>query len=384
MALRDVRHQGLWPAVLAAGLETHFDEKGLATEDCPACSGHRSLRLSLRLGQARCLNCGIEGPLETYLRERLEGVVPEPSCTEPADLSDAEVILLPRVRRRDPDIRRTPHVLQRASNLPPPPPKSAVLEMAPKPAGHIAEKLIMTVLAVIFLMAGLASAALSGFANFQAFGGMVSDPLQSQVWGWAGVIASICSFGGFTFFWWHMTHRRRKEGIRTLVFALAGAATSIAGTSLFMDQQAAQGEARVESVTVERDIVQAQIEDIRRQLDGIPAETRSIAGLRSYLEGVERAGRTHQKPYRDAQNELGLAERRARLEAGLAEARAQLIVLGRDSAARPQAELGLPSWAFAVMLEVFSSQATSIACVSLLLLYGLSSAGPARRRPARD
>ncbi|MEM9842732.1 MAG: hypothetical protein AAF767_08780, partial [Pseudomonadota bacterium] len=206
---------------------------------------------------------------------------------------------------------------------------------------------------------------------YHAFGVGVSDPTQAQIWGWSGVIASVCSFGGFTFFWWHISGHRRGEALRALVFALAGAGTSIAGTSLFMLNNA-QGQAQDwQSAEQVRAITQAEIADWTRQLDGIPPETRSIAGLEAYLSGVEAAGRTHQKPYRDAQNELGLAKRRAQLEQNIAEARATL----RQSVhvATPRPARRLPAWFFALMLEVFSSQATSIAFVSLLLLYGRAS-----------
>ena len=225
--------------------------------------------------------------------------------------------------------------------------------------------------------AGLAAASLSGFANFQAFSLGVADPSQAQVWGWSGVIASICSFGGFTFFWWHMSGGRRGEALRALVFALAGAGTSVAGTSLFMMNNE-QGQLTSWQTTEQLQVLtQAEIDDWTRQLQGIPAETRSIAGLEAYLAGVEAAGRTHQKPYRDAQNELGLAKRRATLEANIATAREQLRA---DVEARidVQPARSLPAWFFALMLELFSSQATSIAFVSLLLLYGRSHARQAR------
>ena len=233
----------------------------------------------------------------------------------------------------------------------------------------------MSLLALVFLGAGLAAAGLSGFANFQAFSLGVSDPTQARIWGWSGVIASVCSFGGFTFFWWHLSGGRHGEAVRALVFALAGAGTSIAGTTLFMLNNA-QGQADTwQSAEQIRTLTEADIADWTRQLEGIPPETRSIDGLKAYLAGVEAAGRTHQKPYRDAQNELGLAERRAQLEAQITAARADLRAAAvTDTRSRPAQNL--PAWFFALMLELFSSQATSIAFVSLLLLYG--------RKPERE
>jgi len=245
--------------------------------------------------------------------------------------------------------------------------------------GVTGERLIISLLAMIFLLAGLAAAALSGFANFQAFSQGVSDPIQARIWGWSGVIASVCSFGGFTFFWWHLSGRRWGEAVRAIVFALAGAGTSIAGTSLFMINNADGQAADWQNAEQVRALTEADIEDWRRQLAGIPVETRSIEGLKAYLAGVEAAGRTHQKPYRDAQNELGLAERRARLEQNIASARANLRnTAAAQSVAQPARRL--PAWFFAIMLELFSSQATSIAFVSLLLLYGRRERDPAPMR----
>ncbi|MGB3624834.1 MAG: hypothetical protein WA989_03335, partial [Henriciella sp.] len=231
------------------------------------------------------------------------------------------------------------------------------------------EVLIIVLLSLVFLAAGLAAAGLSGFANYQAFSASVADPLQGQIWGWAGVIATVCSFGGFTFFWWHVSGGRRSEGVRALIFALSGAATSILGTSLFMEASQDARRHAEQAASAARPVIEAQIADYRRQLEGISADTRSVSGLEDYLRGVEAAGRTHQKPYRDAQNELGLAKRRAELEAKIEAARLSLLgeggpaVLNQDAPGK-----GLPAWFFAIMLEVFSSQGTSIALVALLVL----------------
>ncbi|GAB5459146.1 MAG: hypothetical protein Hens3KO_21760 [Henriciella sp.] len=242
--------------------------------------------------------------------------------------------------------------------------------------GRLGERIIMTLLALIFLGAGLAAAGLSGFANYQAFSASVTDPIQGQVWGWSGVIASVCSFGGFTFFWWHTSARRFSEGLRALIFALAGAATSIAGTAMFMTNNNLEWQSAAIETERTRVLLDTQISDWTAQLAGIPASTRSVDGLKAYIAGVEAAGRTHQKPYRDAQNELGLAERRADLEMKVANARAQLLGSTEGALKAVPERQSLPSWFFALMLEVFSSQGTSIAFVSLLLLYGARAHPP--------
>ena len=231
------------------------------------------------------------------------------------------------------------------------------------------EVLIISLLSLLFLCAGLMAAGMSGFANYQAFGAMVDDPLQSRVWAWTGIIASVCSFGGFTLVYWHWTHARVREGLRAAIFALAGAATSLVGTQMYMantdDARLAAGEvAQARSA-----LIASQVEDWRSQIEAIPADVRSVEGLEAYIAEVERVGLTHQKPYRDARNELGLARRRASLEGQIEAAREELLELGSAGAVRPPRPARV-SWFFAAMLEVFSSQGTSIGFVALMILAG--------------
>ncbi len=91
---------------------------------------------------------------------------------------------------------------------------------------------------------------------------------------------------------------------------------------------------------------------------------------------MERVGRTEQKPYRDAQNELGLAKRRDELQAKIEAANAELLGQGSGNLlTEAQTRTNLPSWFFALMLEAFSSQGTSIGLVALLILYGRRRTG---------
>ena len=316
-------------ALKSAGLETAFDERGIAYEDCPGCGAHNGLKLSLARGQVQCGACGSEGPLIAYLREKADAVEWN---HEP--FSDAEIIPIgPRLQTPAPDaaiepadvaVRPNAQLVAELVDEKPVASEQAAPAVAKHKVRVSGEQIIITLLSLVFLGAGLAAAALSGFANFQAFSLGVSDPTQAGIWGWSGVIASVCSFGGFTFFWWHMSGRRRGEALRALVFAFAGAGTSIAGTTMFMVNNAQDQASTWQSAEQIRALTESELADWTRQLEGIPPETRSIEGLKAYLAGVEAAGRTHQKPYRDAQNELGLAERRARLEQKIATARADL------------------------------------------------------------
>ncbi len=358
-------------ALRNAGLEDAFDERGIAHEDCPGCGAAGGLKLSLARGRVHCSACGSEGPLLAYLREKTEA-----GEWNHEPFSEAEIIpiepRLPKIVDPAPPLEAqlveiVPSALDLSEAQPAALPSPNAASGTPKKKWG--ERVIISLLALVFLLAGLAAAGLSGFANFQAFSAGVTDPMQARVWGWSGVIASVCSFGGFTFFWWHISAKRTGEALRALAFAFAGAGTSVAGTTLFM-QNNAQGQlVHWQSAEEVRALKQAEISDWTRQLQAIPPETRSIAGLEAYLAGVEAAGRTHQKPYRDAQNELGQARRRADLEAKIAGARADLRQAAEASALTLPAQ-NLPAWFFAFMLELFSSQGTSIALVSLLLLYG--------------
>ncbi len=240
------------------------------------------------------------------------------------------------------------------------------------------ERIIISVIAVIFLLAGLAAAGLSGFANYQAFSMSVADPLQGRVWGFAGVIAAIVSFAGFTFFYWHGANRRVWEAVRSLVFALIGMGASILGTEMYIAANNRAADAELKIAGSNRAALETQLADWRRQLAGIPPETRSVGGLEIYIAEVERVGRTEQKPYRDAQNELGLARRRDDLQARIDAATAELLGRGSgDILLQAEARTALPSWLFAAMLELFSSQGTSIGLVALLVLFSRRQRGAA-------
>ena len=233
------------------------------------------------------------------------------------------------------------------------------------------EKTIVALLALVFVVAGLMAAGLSGFANYNAFASTVADPTQARIWGAAGIIAAIVSFGGFTFVYWHAANRRTWESLRALVFALIGAGASILGTEIYIRANNLTAAAEVTSAATNRDVLETQLADWRRQLDGIPPETRSVEGLEVYIAEVERVGRTEQKPYRDAQNELGLAKRRDDLIMKIEAANAELLGQGSGNILlQAEQRASLPSWLFAVLLELFSSQATSIGLVALLILTG--------------
>jgi hypothetical protein len=355
-------------------------------------SGENSLILQPQVGTFWCTACHIHGSFtdlirlkEEVRRERILAMQPRPLQAELVDELDEPLPPALRAQPQDAEYAPVPRKVQRdlakreakvktlgqADRL-----EERFPHLKPKEKKPFnGEKFIISLLALVFLTAGLAAASLSGFANYQAFSSSVADPLQSRIWGWTGVIAAVISFGGFTFFYWHTANHRMKEGWRALIFALAGMGTSIIGTERYIAANNTAAAAEVVRADANRSVLESQITDWRRQLEGIPPETRSVEGLETYLSEVERVGRTEQKPYRDAQNELGLAKRRDELQAKIEAANAELLGQGSGNIlTETQARTKLPSWFFALMLEAFSSQGTSIGLVALLILYG-------RRKP---
>lgn len=361
-------------------------------EECVASSGDNNLILNWQRHTYRCAGTGESGPLRDLVKQ-LEAVranhllpalrgetLPErpasPAAPGPIDAEFTEV-----TRAANPVLKTEAKVLQLKPEQKLPTPEEIQAERAERLAALKAqqaekrrgrsERVIIGALALIFLLAGLAAAGLSGFANYQAFSSTVSDPVQGRIWGWAGVIAAIISFGGFTFVYWHGANRRFKEAARAMIFAAVGAGASILGTEIYIRGNAEASAAAVETATSNRAVLESQIADWRRQLEGIPPETRSVEGLEAYISEVERVGRTDQKPYRDAQNELGLARRRDELTGRIEAANAELLGQGSGNILlQAEQRASLPSWLFAALLELFSSQATSIGFVALLLLSG--------------
>jgi hypothetical protein len=326
-------------------------------------AGDPTLRINFQEGSFKCTSCGEHGDLDDLVIAFESSGVPATAVVRDAEFHE--------VITAEPYATKTA-LTPRLKTPPEPPlkPRRTVPERSSRPHRNLGERLIITLLALVFLGAGLSAAALSGFANYQAFSSSVTDPLQAGIWGWTGVIASIISFGGFTFFYWHTANKRMKEGVRALLFAIAGAGTSILGTQMYIAANNQASEAEVTTAGSNRALLEQQLADWRVQLSGIPPETRSVEGLEAYISEVERVGRTEQKPYRDAQNELGLARRRDDLQSKIEAANAELLGQGSgDILIETQARASIPSWFFAAMLELFSSQGTSIGLVALLILY---------------
>ncbi len=356
-------------------------------DDCVA-SGDNNLSLNWQTATFACAGTGASGSfreligaLEAARRSTGGALVPFEEPLPPA-VVDAEFTDSAVASR--PVNKQAPRVTLLTEKLPSPEEIKAEREIrleeirsarAERRRGA-GEKTIIALLALVFVIAGLMAAGLSGFANYQAFASTVADPLQSRVWGTAGIIAAIVSFGGFTFVYWHAANRRGWEAVRSLLFALVGAGASIMGTELYIRSNNLTAAAEVTRAASNSEVLQAQVADWRRQLEGIPPETRSVDGLEVYIAEVERVGRTEQKPYRDAQNELGLAKRRDELNAKIEAANAELLGAG-DGNILLQAEqrAALPSWLFAALLELFSSQATAIGLVALLILTGRKTEG---------
>jgi hypothetical protein len=351
----------------------------------PDCIANREMMtLNWQQRSYYCSGKGETGSLRSLIKaleSHRQLAIPEEDEGAPPPEANAEPSYSLTLRANNPVLKTEPKVyqLQPEQKLPSPEEIKAEREIrlaevraerAARRKGQ-GEKTIIVLLSLVFVIAGLMAAGLSGFANYQAFASTVTDPLESMIWGAAGIIAAIVSFGGFTFVYWHAANKRMWESLRSLVFALIGAGASILGTEIYISSNNLTAAAEVTSAATNRDVLESQLADWRRQLEGIPPETRSVDGLESYIAEVERVGRTEQKPYRDAQNELGLAKRRDDLIAKIEAANAELLGQGSGNILlQAEQRASLPSWLFAVLLELFSSQATSIGLVALLILTG--------------
>ncbi len=372
-------------------LDDVFTDAGDFTISCTLseeCRATSDLTLTLTDTRFACSACGASGNL-SRLADKLEaqtGLLSPPIQTpEPAS---HELVHAPRSspalkveRNLAPETQRVAHLDPKDRILTPEELQQRASEERKERRKGLGERLLIGGLALLFLIAGLMAATLSGYANFQAFSTSVADPLQAKIWGWTGVIAAIVSFGGFTFVYWHAAARRMKESLRAALFALAGAATSIIGTSSYIEANNTNAALHMEQAGTNRTVLNAQIADWRTQLGGIPPETRSVDGLEIYIAEVDRVGRSHQKPYRDAQNELGLAKRRDELLTKIDAANEELLGTGPGAIlTRAEQRTHLPPWFFAVMLELFSSQGTSIGLVAFLILLNGSPARPAGKK----
>ncbi|MEO0466959.1 MAG: hypothetical protein AAF216_10470 [Pseudomonadota bacterium] len=344
-----------------AGLEkrqiTIVGDGELAGAECPEC-GEQTLQIDDAADRVSCSNTNCDWDGTDALRF---ANVREITSAGPAQQTSNEVGGSPPPETK---LGISPHI-----SAPETPPFRATTPQPPK--SSFGEHLIITALSLVFLFAGLLAAAMSGFANYQAFGSMVDDSMQARVWAWTGVIASVCSFGGFTLVYWHGAAKRFKEAARAAIFALAGAATSLVGTQMYMANTERLRTAGFESASARMPILEAQIADWQAELSGIDPSVRSVSGLEAYIAEVERVGRTNERPYRAALDELGQAQRRDALKTQIETARTDLADLaGAATSSSGSASSPLQSWFFAAMLEVFSSQGTSIGFVALMILSG--------------
>ena len=157
-------------ALRQAGLEDAFDDRGQAFEACPGCGAHNGLKLSLARGQVHCAACGTQGPLLAYLREKVEA-----GEWNHEPFSEAEIIpIQPRLPRPDLELvpEREPAIPAQADPTP------LIAELVDdgdratdnasgtkrsEASGVTGERIIISLLARVFLGAGLAAAALSGW-----------------------------------------------------------------------------------------------------------------------------------------------------------------------------------------------------------------------------
>lgn len=217
------------------------------------------------------------------------------------------------------------------------------------------------------LAGGVIAAICGGYANFMAFSGMADDPVTSFLWGFAGIAASLISFSAFTLVWWNHNHQKKLwDSRRALVVGLIAAGAGIMGSWMFMSSLKDDQVAEAQHILIERNRLQDQIDRWENDLKSIPPGIGTPDSIRRYMREVERVGRTHQRPYRQAIQDLGHAERREALEAQIAAADERL---SSDPALKydPPNRMINP-WFLAILIELFASQGTAVGTAVFLTM----------------
>ncbi|MBU4567584.1 MAG: hypothetical protein KJ833_01315, partial [Alphaproteobacteria bacterium] len=158
--------------------------------DCIA-SGDNNLHLNLQTASYACVATGEAGRLGELIRQVEAGrsLVPVRTADDeapPSEVMDASYSVA--IRATNPVLRTEPQVTLLTEKLPSPEEIKAAREIrleeiraaqAERRRGA-GEKLIVVGLALVFVIAGLMAAGLSGFANYQAFASTVADPAQGR------------------------------------------------------------------------------------------------------------------------------------------------------------------------------------------------------------
>ncbi len=229
----------------------------------------------------------------------------------------------------------------------------------------------MRTIAIIFIfgcaLGGIIAGICSGFGNYSAFKAMLAGTPGNWVWGWAGIAFTLTSAGAFGISFMKIEQGDWPQAVVPLIVGLIAACASTQGSKLHIDNgQAYQVEA-AKKVEIGRARLADRISGWRTEMEDIPTGIGTAESLRLYMSEVERVGRSHQKPYRDAIIKLGHAEHRDSLmkkidtaETALAEDPALQTVVPAKS---------VNGWLIAVLIELVNALGLAIAWAGAKTLY---------------
>ena len=232
--------------------------------------------------QFSCSNCGASGSFRELVRALETG---EPASSPVVrDIVDTDYSIAP-IRATRAVVKTEPRVVhlgegQRVRSQGEIRREAKAARKTARQGRHTGEKIIITLLALVFLGAGLAAAGLSGFANYSGLFQLSRRPIA--VW---RLGMDRCDCRGH-FLWriyllllalcqWPDEGRHSCPSVRP-----GGGGTSIVGTQMYIAANNRAAEAELVQAGSNRDVLEMQITDWRRQLEGIPLRRARLRGWR--------------------------------------------------------------------------------------------------------
>lgn len=210
------------------------------------------------------------------------------------------------------------------------------------------------VLGGLLAVSGFGAVVCSTFGNYVAFANEGPDNFFKYLWGIVGAAISITSAVTFGLSAWLFKSGQKIAATRTFVLFLLAFSTSIAGSYLYMSQNAAVEQAQIDQQAETISQLKTSIMGWQDELATLPNNLPPSETIQAYLDEVKSAGLSHQRPYRMKLLELGTAKKREALEEKIEEATTTLsttVMLPAPSSDKVRRML------FAIILEILASQA---------------------------
>lgn len=227
-------------------------------------------------------------------------------------------------------------------------------------------KTFIIIVAVCLVLAGIVALFNSGLANYSAFMNEGSGDNWRFVWGMFGAAIALTSAVTFGAVVWLYRNGNKIGAIRAVLLFVIAFAGSIYGNYAYMNQNAATQNAKATQQANSINQIEANLAQWRAEVSQLPPSTKTAESLERYIKEVERVGRSHQLPYRQAVLELGEIEYRKSLETKIDGAVKELATF---TPITPASSSPIRRWLSAVLLEIIASQTIAL---SLIIFAALS------------